>query len=308
MEHRDLATTGLRTSALGLGTAALAVPYGAPQGERPAPTRAQATAAAERAIERGVRFIDTAPAYGDAEAIVGDAQPPADCALATKLAIPPDGWAALDDGELRDHVHASVERSRRALRRDVLDVLQVHNLTPAEAPRLGAVLRELVGEGAVNATGATVYGEVAALAAVEAFDVVQVAMSALDRRPRDRVLPLARERGVAVVTRSVLLRGVLTAAGAGLDGPFAPLGAAADDFRQAAGASWDELPGAAVAWMVAQPDVTCVLLGPRDAAELDALLDGAAAFAGRAPDGRWGAGLDADLLDPSRWPVLEGKA
>jgi aryl-alcohol dehydrogenase-like predicted oxidoreductase len=307
MEKRDLASSGLRTSVVGLGTAALAVPYGPPRSERPAPARDVAVATVVRALERGVRFIDTAPAYGDAESIIADAAPPADCVLATKLAIPQVPWRSLSDAALREHLERSVEASACALRREVIDVLQVHNLEPNEAPRLGEALRALRTEGAVKLTGATVYGEQAALAAVEHFDLVQVAMSVLDRRPAERVIPAARERGVAIVTRSVLLRGVLSGASASAEGPFAQLAAAADDFRRASGASWDELPGAAVAGIVAEPDVTCVLVGPRDAAELDALLDGADAFRGRVPAGSFGTDLSAELLDPSRWAALEAK-
>jgi aryl-alcohol dehydrogenase-like predicted oxidoreductase len=108
------------------------------------------------------------------------------------------------------------------------------------------------------------------------------------------------------VARSVLLRGVLTPAGERLSGAFAPLREAADAFRRAAQATWDELPGAAVAHALARDGVDTVLLGPRDSAELDALLDGAERFAGRVPaDGDWSAGLDVRLLDPSRWPELE---
>jgi aryl-alcohol dehydrogenase-like predicted oxidoreductase len=209
MDQRALGTTGLSVTELGLGTAALAVPYGAPQGERDAPSRAAAVATVVRAVERGVAFIDTAPAYGDAEAIVGEAGVPAGCVIATKLAIPPAGWAALDDGALRDHLHRSVEASLRALRRDTLDVLQVHNLSPGDGTRsaLRDTLQELRDEGLVRATGGTVYGEEAALAAVGVFDVVQIAMSVLDRRPERSVVPAARERGTGIVVRSGLLRG-----------------------------------------------------------------------------------------------------
>lgn len=306
MEQRELGATSVRTSAFGLGTAALAVPYGAPQREREAPPRAEAAAAVARALELGVRFLDTAPAYGDAEAIVGQAMPPADCLIATKLAIPPGGWSTLDHAALRDHVRASAERSAAALGRRTIDVLQVHNATAEDVAReaLPEALAELRAEGLVRLTGATVYGEDAALACIGAFDLVQIAMSALDRRPEARVLPAARERGTAVVARSALLHGVLTPAGDRLGGPFAALRDAADAFRVAARASWEELPGAAVAWMAARPRVHCVLLGPRDAAELEALLDGAAWFSG-VPDGDWGAGLPVELRDPSRWPSLE---
>ncbi|MEY2515599.1 MAG: hypothetical protein QOJ89_2957 [bacterium] len=314
MARRSLGSTGLTTTALGLGTAALAVPYGAPQGERPAVTGADARATIEHAIERGVRFIDTAPAYGDAEALVGAAVAGSDCIVATKIAIPAAGWNALDDSATRDHVRASAEASLRALRRDVLDVLTLHNAEPAliERDAVIAALVELRAEGMISAAGASVYGEHAALRAVacEELEVVQIAINALDRSLEARVLPAAAANGTALVARSALLRGVLTPAGARMAGPFEPLRAAADAFRTAAGASWDELPGAAVAFLAHRPALDCVLLGPRDAVELDELLDGAARFAQAtaALDDDWSAGVPRELLDPRRWPALEGVA
>ena len=318
LQRRPLGDTGLATTALGLGTAALAVPYGAPQGERAAVGAAAAQATIERALARGVRFVDTAPAYGDAEAIVGAALAAAggeDCLVATKLAIPAAGWPSLDATATADHVRASAEASLRALGRDVLDVLALHNAEPelvAPGSPILAALEALRGEGLVRAAGATVYGEDAALAAIACapLGVVQVAMNALDRAPEARVVPAAQRTGTALVARSALLRGVLTPAACELSGPFAPLRAAAERFRLAVGADWAQLPGAAVAFLLGRPGPACVLLGPRDEAELDALLDGAERFAAVAArlDEDWGAGLDARLLDPRRWPALEGVA
>jgi aryl-alcohol dehydrogenase-like predicted oxidoreductase len=261
-----------------------------------------------------VRVVDTAPAYGEVEALVGAALGVRDdCAIATKLAIPPAGWEALSPAEVRGHVRASAAASLRALRRERLDLLQIHNATRALV-RSGPVveaLAELREEGLVRRLGATVYGEDDALAAVAdpLLDVVQIPYSALDRRPERRVLPAARAAGTAIVARSLLLRGVLSPAGRSLRGLFAPLRRAADGVRVALGASWEELPGAAVAYAAARPGIACVLLGPRDIPELSALLDGVARFGATAsaaslPD----AALPGWLLDPSAWPADDAVA
>ncbi len=144
----------------------------------------------------------------------------------------------------------------------------------------------------MRAAGATVYGEEAALAAIacEQLAVVQVAMNALDRAPEARVMPAAQRAGTALVARSALLRGVLTPAGRALSGPFAPLRERTDRFRLACGATWDELPGAAVAFLLGRPGPACVLLGPRDAAELDALRRRGGALRGRDRPPRRGLG------------------
>ncbi len=209
-------------NALGLGTAALGTRYGAPGGERDAPASRTASRTIARALEAGVRFIDTAPAYGEAERIVGEACAGAECAVATKVAIPAGGWEGLAGAAVAEHVRRSCERSLEALRRSRLDLLQIHNADAALIARdeIPAALEALRGEGLVAACGATVYGEENALAAIACptFDAVQIAYSALDRRPERSVLPAARAAGTSVIARSVLLRGVLSSAGGALAG------------------------------------------------------------------------------------------
>jgi aryl-alcohol dehydrogenase-like predicted oxidoreductase len=282
---------------LGLGTAALGGRYGAPRGERAAPSATEAAATIEAALAAGIKMIDTAPAYGNAEALVGEVAGAGDCAIATKL---PPGVTTRDD------VRAAAEASLRALRRDVIDILQIHNATAEliERGTVPAALDELRSEGLIRAAGATTYGEADALAVIasDALEVVQVAFSALDRRPAARVLGAP---GMRVITRSALLRGVLSPLGRNLGGRFAPLREAADAFRAAARARWDELPGAAVAYCLAQPGIEVTLLGPRDPRELHDLLTGATRFAGLRPPDGWQREVAPELLDPSRWPALE---
>ncbi len=205
---------------------------------------------------------------------------------------PPAGWEALSPREIRDHVRASVEASLRALRRERLDLLQIHNADggagPLGARRRGA--RRAARGGARRRVGATVYGEADALAAIAApsIDVVQVPYSALDRRPERRVLPAAARRGtgggraLAAAARSPQPRGARARAALRAAG-----GRGAERVRRALGATWAELPGAAVAFVISRPGVACALLGPRDERELAALLDGAERFRAVAREARW---------------------
>jgi len=298
----------MRSPVFGIGTAALAVPYGAPGAKRPAPDPAQARRVLRAAVDRGVRFVDTAPAYGESETLVGNTLGDLDdCLIATKLVTPAGGWDALSPRETRAHVRASVEASLRALRRERLDLVQIHNAQESLVRRgaAGEALAGLRQEGLVASAGATVYGEADALAVIgcPAFDVVQIAFSLLDRRPERHTLRAAAAAKTAVVARSLLLHGVLSPAGRGLEGRFAALGAAADAARGALGASWEQLPGAAVAFVANHAGIACALLGPRDELELTALLDEATFF------GDTVIGLQLPmpelpdwLLDPSCWP------
>src|SRR3989339_1448475 len=90
MRYRTLGKTGLKVSLLSFGTVALGVDYGI---EIPAgygrPTEDQALGLLHSAVDQGVNFFDTAPAYGESERLLGKAlkkQP--NCYVATKVTIP----------------------------------------------------------------------------------------------------------------------------------------------------------------------------------------------------------------------------
>lgn len=278
-----------------LGTAALALPYGPAGNEEPPPPAAQAVATIRAAVALGLTMVDTAPAYGDAEAITGEALAPhPEVAVATKLAAPPGGWDAMPAGWVR----RSIDASRAALGRDVLDLVSLHSA--GEALLAGPVAEALEAEraaGRVRAIGATVYTPAEACAVRAPLTCVQVPASVLDRRALD-----AAPRELEVHARSVLLRGVLSRAALDLPPAFAALRDAADAVRDALGATWEQLPGAATAWVAAQPGVDAVLIGPRDTPELEDLVAGAAAFATRAAVRLPEPDVPAELLDPRTWP------
>src|SRR4051812_19610622 len=184
---RPLGRTGLTVSALSLGTVSLGVEYGiAAPGASGAPAEDEAVALVKAAVDRGISLVDTAPAYGHAERIVGRAiGRDARVAVATKV-------------DARGDVAASIEASRRALDRDVLEIVQVHNATAAAIA--GGVTRALAAareRGVVRVIGATVYDADAARAAIGSgeYGVVQLALSVLDQRMRGDVIPAAAEAG-----------------------------------------------------------------------------------------------------------------
>ena len=303
MLYRPLGTTGLTVSALSLGTVSLGVDYGiAAPGEFGRPDEADAIALVRAARDCGITLFDTAPAYGDSERIVGTAvgrDPRA--IIATKVPASGSGQAAI----------ASIESSLRALRRDALDIVQIHNATrdTIDNRALTDALLDAKRRGLVRAIGASVYGEDAALAVIAsgAFGVLQVALNALDQRMRDRVLPAAAAAGVGVVVRSAFLKGALTAKAQWLPEALAPVRDAGRRARDLlAGGSWDALPEAAMRFCLSVPDVASVLTGARTRPELDAALAAEATgpldAATLAASARLALTDDA-LLNPSRWPI-----
>jgi aryl-alcohol dehydrogenase-like predicted oxidoreductase len=298
VRYRPLGRTGLAVSALSLGTVSLGVEYGiADPGASGRPDEESAIALVRTAVERGVTLIDTAPAYGDAERIVG-------------RAIGSDPRVIVATKTTADT--RSLESSLRALGRDVLDIVQIHNAT-ADLLRSGALVDTLLDarrRGVVRYLGATVYDAAAALTAIQtgAFDVLQVAMNLLDQRMRREVVPAAAAAGVGVVVRSAVLKGALTRRADWLPGALAPLKDAAVRARdEVADGSWERLAQVATRFCLSVPGIASVLSGPRTIAELDAALE---AEASGPLDADVMARIDAlsieddSLLNPSRWPAV----
>jgi aryl-alcohol dehydrogenase-like predicted oxidoreductase len=261
MKQRLLGRTGLRVSELSLGTVSLGVDYGinAP-GEFGRPDRSDALRLLSAAAAAGISLYDTAPAYGESQALLGEALGGRhDCVIATKV---PD---------CRDDILLSIEGSLRALRREAIDVVQIHNAT-AESIKEGGTADALLrakSSGKVRFIGASVYGEDAALACVESgmFDVLQVAYNLLDQRMAARVFPAATEASVAVLIRSVLLKGALSTKGRFLPDNLSELRAAVERALHATEQEWETLSDAALRYCLSSPAAS-VLIGARTELEL----------------------------------------
>ena len=111
MKYRALGRTGLTVSALSLGTVSLGVDYGiAAPGGFGRPAEDEAIRLVRAAIDCGVTLIDTAPAYGDSERIVGRAAGRDPRVIVATKVNPPTGVADVTSGFSRT-VIASLEAS-----------------------------------------------------------------------------------------------------------------------------------------------------------------------------------------------------
>ena len=313
MRYAELGESGLKVSRIGVGTAAFGVErYGIPT---PGEDRVDASSALEmirEAVAGGVNFFDTAPGYGPSESLLAQAlaQHP-ECIIATKVPVP-DGIDSMTRAELRKMVDASLEASRRALRRDVLDVVQIHNAT-AQVLRVGHLvecLERARERGEVRYIGASVYGPEAAMAAIRTgqIQVLQLAVSLLDQRMCGGVLAEAGREGVGVLTRSALLKGALTKRAKWLPESLRRVAEASARAVKSLGTTWDELPSMALRFCLSLDSAHTVLVGTRSGAELQACL--AAEAAGPLPADvlqvAHGLALDDEqLLNPSFWRLEE---
>jgi len=127
---------------LGLGTAQLGLPYGV-SNRAGQPSEAEAAAILERALKAGVRTFDTAPAYGESEALVGRLLPDtAEARIVTKT--PPLTAAEVTEDDC-EALRRSAERSCERLRRERLDALLVHHGSDLGLPGGGRLAEAVVG-------------------------------------------------------------------------------------------------------------------------------------------------------------------
>ena len=206
----------------------------------------------------------------------------------------------------------SIDNSLRALRRETLDIVQIHNATVPvlQDGSMLACLEKAREQGKVRHIGASVYGEEAALAALETgkIEVLQIAVSLLDQRMRYRVIPKAKEMGVGILTRSALLKGALTEKARWLPRDLEELTAASQRAQISLGASWQTLPALALRFCVSLDGVHSVLSGIRTRAELRdcvrALEDGP--LAPELLERANSLALDDErLLNPTNWKLEE---
>jgi diketogulonate reductase-like aldo/keto reductase len=219
-----------------------------------------------RFVELGGRVVDSSPMYGAAEAAVGD--------LAAELGVRDSLWIATKVWTTgRAPGVAQMERSLRLLRGKRLDLLQVHNLVDWQTHL--ATLREWKDAGRIRYLGITHYSASGhdALERVmrsEPLDFVQLNYSVAEREAERRLLPLARDRGIAVLVNRPLAQGALLSR---LRSRRLPSWAGELDCP-----SWAQL---LLKWIVAHPAVTCVIPATSDVAHLE---DNMAAGVGRLPD------------------------
>jgi aryl-alcohol dehydrogenase-like predicted oxidoreductase len=256
---RQIPSSGEALPLIGLGTSG---PFevGADAAQR-APLR-QVLAAFFAA---GGRLIDTSPMYSSAEQVLGEllsADMQQRGFLATKV------WTRGERAGIEQ-----MSRSQQLLKRQPLDLIQVHNLVDLDTQL--RTLREWQEAGRVRYLGVTHYtvGAHAELAGVlrrERLDFVQCNYSPLTRDAERRLLPLAAERGVAVLVNRPFEDGALFRA---VRGKALPPWAADLD-----AASWGQL---ALKFIAAHPAVTCIIPAT---GKVEHLEDNLAGGRGRLPD------------------------
>ena len=213
MQLRDLGTSGLRVSALGLGCMGLSHGYG------PAVDKQKGISLIRSAVERGVTFFDTAEVYGPFtnEELVGEALAPfrGKIVIATKFGFKfdPKTNQQLGLDSRPEHIKQVAEASLARLKVDAIDLLYQHRVDPnVPIEDVAGAVSDLIREGKVKHFGLSEAGiqTIRRAHAVQPIAALQSEYSLWWRQPETDVLPVLEELGIGFVPFSPLGRGFLT--------------------------------------------------------------------------------------------------
>lgn len=153
-------------------------------------------------VDRGATVFDTAPSYGASEQVAGDIAHALGVAdrifWATKVNVAGRDGGVADPAAARAQIDASFTKFRIP----VIDLIQVHNM--ADVPTQLAVLADLKREGRIRYLGVTTtssrqYEDLQAVMRNEPLDFIGIDYAVDNRSVEETVLPLARERKIAVM-------------------------------------------------------------------------------------------------------------
>lgn len=273
MKYRVLGKTGLKVSSIGFGSAELGMDYGIKvPGRYGKPDKETAEKILTKALDSGINLFDTAPGYGDSERLLGSFISSEKCYIATKINI------VKNNTGIAAYAEDSVRKSLKNLKRDYIDILQIHNtaLNVKELECAAQILASLRKKGLIRFIGASVYSVKDAITAIKKgfFDVIQIALSILDQRMLDGVMPLINNSGIGVIGRSAYFRGMLTSKIGYLDDDWRFLkdavGAIKNKFNTN---NWDDLSKLALKFCLSTKGIDSVLVGIRAIDELEFAVD-----------------------------------
>lgn len=228
--------------------------------------RAECTEVMRQFFAAGGRVIDSSPMYGSAQPVIGEG-------LRT-LGMPKQVFAADKVWTAsRENGPAQIDTSRRHWQIAQFDLLQVHNLLAWEAhlPMLFAMKQA----GKLRYVGITTsegrrHAEFERIMRNQPLDFIQVTYNILDREVENRILPLARERGIAVIANRPFRQGELIQA---VKRHPLPAWAAEIDC-----ANWAQF---LLKFIVSHPAITCAIPATSNPAHL---RENMGAARGRLPD------------------------
>jgi aryl-alcohol dehydrogenase-like predicted oxidoreductase len=259
---KTIPSSGEMITPVGIGTNR----YGVGEGED---ERAPLRETMAEFVQLGGQVMDTAAVYGTSESVIGDLQ--------TELGIR-DQLFLVTKTDIRGVVQGveGLQMGFDKLRTDVIDAYLVHNFANTASEL--AVMRDWQDEGRIRYIGASTssdnqHSDMVNLLNNEEVQIIQINYSLGDRESADRVLPLAADKGVAVMVNVPFGGGRTNSLFNAVDGVDLPTWA--EDFGAD---SWAQF---FLKYIISHPSVTVAIPGTRS---VEHVTDNVGAAMGRLPD------------------------
>ena len=268
MKERTLGKTGIAVSEIAFGGVEIGLPYGI--GVKSAADMLPVTEAIRllhQAVDSGINFFDTARLYGESEKIMGRAFKGMrkQVILCTKCkhftnqdgSLPPER-------ELKTIINSSLDESLAMLQTDCVDVFMLHQATSRilNDEAIPIIFADLKKTGKIRATGISTYNSEETKAAIESgvWNVIQLPFNLMDQRQKE-YFPLAEKKGVGLVIRSVLLKGLLSNKGQNLHPALADVEKHIKNYDLLLANFSCNLSTFAVKFVLSYPEISAALVG-----------------------------------------------
>lgn len=268
MKTRKLGSTGIEVSEIAFGGVEIGIPYGIGVKDRGNMlSENQAIKLLHSAIDEGINFFDTARLYGESERIMGNAfkNRRNEVVLCSKCNHIRDKEGKIyPQNELKKLIESSLEESLKTLQIDTLDVFMLHqaDIEILENDFVAEIVGNLKTKGLMRATGVSVYVPEETKKAIEtnAWDVIQLPFNLMDQRQKT-YFDLAAQKGIAIVIRSVLMKGLLSDRGKDLHPALKEVEDFIQNYQRLLGNNANNLPSLATKFALSFDAVSAVLVG-----------------------------------------------
>lgn len=268
MRRRSLGKTGIQVSEIAFGGVEIGMPYGiGVENEKDMLSETEAVHLLQSAVEEGMNFFDTARSYGKSETIMGKAfkEIRDQVIISTKcVPLPMDKGVLPGKKILKGIIEDSLETSLKSLQTDYVDVFMLHhtNQQILENKDIADIFNDLKNSGAVRAIGVSTYlpEETKTAIEVKAWDVIQLPFNLLDQRQKG-LFDLAFQRGIAIVIRSVLFKGLLSERGRNLPLALKKVEEHIASYHQLFNKKMTNLPALATKFALSFDGISSVLVG-----------------------------------------------
>lgn len=298
MEKRGFGSTGMEITPIGFGSWAIGGENWShgwgPQDDN------NAVEAIERALGKGINWIDTAAVYGlghseelVAKALEGTTEKPY---IFTKCSLVWDSNRHISNSLKRDSIWRECEASLMRLKTNTLDLYQIHWPSPEEDIEMGwRTMAELKEEGLVKHIGVSNFNveQMKRAQSIAPVESLQPPYSMLRRGIEKEILPYCMEHNIGVIVYSPMLSGMLSGAmtreralnlpqndwrrnNKEFQEPRLGYNLELVELLRTIGKKHDTSPGeVAIAWTLRHPGVTAAIVGGRSAEQVEGTIGAA---------------------------------